>query len=67
MEILYITVLLIGNKLTTFQLCWVYSWIKRVKYKYMNIPFPAHKLHISALAIGEVFHNRDMTKVIVTT
>jgi hypothetical protein len=38
-----------------------------VKCKYMNIPFPTHKLHISAIEIGEVFHNRDMAKVIVTT
>jgi hypothetical protein len=36
-----------------------------MKCKYKNIPFPAHKLHISATAIGEVLHNRDMAKVIV--
>jgi hypothetical protein len=31
----------------------------------MNIPSPAHKLHISAIATGEVLHKRDVAKVIV--
>lgn len=31
----------------------------------MNIPSPAHKLHISAIAIGEFLHSTEVAKVIV--